>query len=215
MVFGANGATGRLVAAMAVAAGHSVTAIARRPREFPFYDRGLQVAEVDVRDAEAVDWVVAGHDAVISVIGVPPTRRPVTVYSEGTAHIVRSMAGHGTRRLVCVSSAGLDPGAGSGSGPGRALWRREVRRRVFQARMLGVHRDMGRMEDIVRGSALDWTLVRAGRLIGVSPTDYRTSPHALPGAWTSRGDLAHLLLRRTVRCGPVRDTVYVTSSDRR
>ncbi|BCL27582.1 NAD(P)-dependent oxidoreductase [Streptomyces aurantiacus] len=210
VVFGANGATGRLVVAMAVTAGHSVTAIARRPREFPFHDRDVQVAEADVRDAEAVDWVVAGHDAVVSVVGVPPTRRPVTVYSEGAANIVTSMTGHGTRRLVCVSSAGLDPAVRSG----RALSRREARRRVFQARMRGVHRDMGRMEDIVRGSALDWTLVRPGRLCGAGLTDYRTSSHALPGARTSRGDLAHLLLRQTVRDGQTRKTVYVFSGDR-
>ena len=210
VVLGANGATGRLVVSMAVAAGHSVTAITRRPKEFPFFDRELQVAEVDVRDAEAVDWVVAGHDAVVSVIGVPPTRRPVTVYSESAGNIVNSMTTHGMRRLVCVSSAGLDRAARSTC----TLSRREAHRRLFQARMLGVHRDMGRMESIVRSSALDWTIVRPGRLWGADRTDYRTSPHALPDARTSRGDLADLLLRQTAQDGPAGTTVYVSSGDR-
>jgi len=59
----------------------------------------LRVAAADVLDAGAVDRVVAGHDAVVSTLGVSYTKEPVTVYSHGTANIVSAMKKHGLRRL--------------------------------------------------------------------------------------------------------------------
>ena len=50
-VFGANGKTGCLVTALALAAGHQVTAVTRRPHEFPIAARGLTVAGADARNA--------------------------------------------------------------------------------------------------------------------------------------------------------------------
>ncbi|WP_373408288.1 hypothetical protein [Streptomyces sp. 13-12-16] len=41
---------------------------------------------------------------MISTLGVPYGRNPVTVYSEGITHITRAMTEHGVRRLVCVTS---------------------------------------------------------------------------------------------------------------
>lgn len=69
VVFGANGKTGRLVTALALTGEHQVTAVTRRPREFPIAGRGLTVAAADVRDAAAVAPIVEGADAVVSVLG--------------------------------------------------------------------------------------------------------------------------------------------------
>lgn len=42
-VFGANGATGRLLVQQALDAGHDVAAVTRRPSAFPLRARGLRV----------------------------------------------------------------------------------------------------------------------------------------------------------------------------
>jgi putative NADH-flavin reductase len=109
VIVGANGPTGRLVTNMAIAEGHAVTAVTRRPDSFPLHSSRLQVARADVLNATAVDGVVAGQEAVISALGVPYTTHPVAVYSQGTHNIVHAMKNHGLRRLVCVSSLGVSP----------------------------------------------------------------------------------------------------------
>ena len=83
VIFGSNGPTGRLATARGLAVGHSVVAVTRRPREFPFAHPGLTVVEGDVRHGSAVMDAVAGADAVVSVLGVPFTRRRVDTYSAG------------------------------------------------------------------------------------------------------------------------------------
>ncbi|MGW3169391.1 NAD(P)-dependent oxidoreductase [Streptomyces sp. NPDC001153] len=161
VVFGANGPTGRQVTEQATAAGHTVTAVTRHPDAFPPDHPRLKVAEADVLEGAAVDRVVPGHDAVISALGVPYGRAPVTVYSAGLTHITRAMTRHGVRRLVCVTSTVLfDVPA-----PGEGVFFRNVLEPFF-VRVVGrtVYDDMRRMEDIVRASGHDWTVLRPAGL---------------------------------------------------
>jgi putative NADH-flavin reductase len=51
VIFGASGPTRRLATARALAAGHSVVAVTRQPREFPIQGRELTVVAADVVDA--------------------------------------------------------------------------------------------------------------------------------------------------------------------
>lgn len=104
IVFGASGPTGRKVAAQALAAGHEVTAVTRRHESYPLDDANLRVIGAELADAAAVQEAVVGHDAVISTFGVPYSREPITVYSEGMGNIVRAMTRNGVERLVCVTS---------------------------------------------------------------------------------------------------------------
>ena len=85
-VFGASGPTGQLVTKQALAAGHIVTAVTRHPETFPLRHEHLQVLYGDVFDLTAVERAVTGQDAVISTLGVPFSRKPITVYSQGVAH---------------------------------------------------------------------------------------------------------------------------------
>src|SRR5918999_1328566 len=108
VIFGASGPTGRQLTARALAAGHEVTAVTRRPGSIQ-PRAGLTVITADVADAGAVDRAVAGTDAVLSSLGVPLSPKPVTVYSQGNANIVAAMHRHGVKRLVTVSSSVMDP----------------------------------------------------------------------------------------------------------
>ena len=60
VVFAANGPTGRLLVSHALAAGHQVIAVTRRPDKFPQQHPNLTVARADVLDASAVEGVVSG-----------------------------------------------------------------------------------------------------------------------------------------------------------
>lgn len=196
VVFGANGPTGRQVTAQAVAEGHTVTAVTRRPAEFPLSDPRLRMAGADVHDPGAVARAVAGQDAVISTLGVPYSRHPVTVYSEGITHITRAMTEHGVRRLVCVSSTVLF----GVPAPGETYFFRKVLEPLI-ARTMGrtVYEDMRRMEEIVRDGDHRWTVVRpAGLFDADTVSDYQVATSRLPGRFTSRADLGNALLTEAV-----------------
>ncbi|WP_225097734.1 NAD(P)-dependent oxidoreductase [Streptomyces sp. CoH27] len=211
VVFGANGPTGRLVTEQATVAGHTVTAVTRHPDAFPPGRPRLRVEEADVLDGAAVERVVAGHDAVISTLGVPYGRDPVTVYSTGLTHITRAMTLHGVRRLVCVSSTVLfDVPA-----PGEGVFFRKVLEPFF-VRVVGrtVYDDMRRMEDIVRASGHDWTVLRPAGLFDTGEvSDYRLAPGRLPGRFTSRADLAHALVREAATEGHARTFLDVRTTE--
>src|SRR5438309_11431582 len=103
-IFGANGQTGRLLTEQALAAGHDVAAVTRRPAEFPITHGRLAVVEADVHDAPAADRAVEGADAVLSALGVPFTRKQVTVYIQGAGNIIAAQSRSGGSRRTVVSS---------------------------------------------------------------------------------------------------------------
>jgi putative NADH-flavin reductase len=90
-VFGANGGTGRLLVRQAVEAGQVVTAVTRHPETFPTEHENLRVVEGDVYDITDVERAIENADAVISTLGVPYGRKPITIYSEGTGNLVSAM----------------------------------------------------------------------------------------------------------------------------
>src|ERR1700738_5048599 len=103
-VFGANGPTGRLLTQLALDEGHDVVAFTRHPDAFPIEHRRLEVAAGDVHDTAAVALAIDGTNAVVSTLGVPFGKTPVTVYSDGVTNIIAGMQVAGVKRFVCVSS---------------------------------------------------------------------------------------------------------------
>ncbi|MFD5176502.1 NAD(P)-dependent oxidoreductase [Nocardia sp. NPDC058379] len=191
-VFGANGPTGRLLTGRALAAGHEVTAVTRRPESFPLRHDRLRVAGADVLDPTAVDAVIAGQDAVLSTLGVPPGKEPITTYSQGTAAIVAAMRRHAVRRLAVVSSSGVDPHPYSDGG---FLFNRVLMPYVTRVAGRTLYDDMRRMEQLVGDSGLDWTIVRPSGLYHLAaPTDYTVVDGHADGRFTARVDLAAYLL---------------------
>ncbi|MFJ1702848.1 NAD(P)-dependent oxidoreductase [Kitasatospora sp. NPDC088346] len=210
VVFGASGPTGRQVVEQALAEGHEVTAVTRRP-EGVAPRAGVAVVGADVADPAAVDAAVAGHDAVLSVLGVPFGPAPVTVYSQGVANILAAMERHGVRRLVAVSSSVTDP-----------LWRPSgefffnhvmdplVNRRLGRT----LHEDMRRMEAVVRASGVDWTIVRPSGLFDhPAPTGYRVAEDRADGLFTARADLAAAMLAQLRDDRYVRRAMAVITTD--
>ncbi len=192
VVFGANGPTGRLLVSQALATGHELIAVTRRPDEFPLMHPNLTVAEADVLNQSAADTVVAGANAVLSTLGVPYGRRQVTVYSHGARNIVAAMDRHGVRRLVVVSSSATDPKPYADAG---FFFNRVLQ--PFVVNLLGktVYEDMRRMEDLVRTSNLDWTIVRPSGLFDAElVSDYDLAEDHVGGRFTARSDLAAAVL---------------------
>ncbi|MGI5347449.1 NAD(P)-dependent oxidoreductase [Streptomyces sp. CA-250714] len=216
-VFGANSSTGRHLTEQALAAGHTVTAAVRRPEAFPLTDPQLRVCAADVTDQAAVEQAVAGNEAVISILGVPYGRQPVTVLSRGITHITDAMALHGVKRLVTVTSRLLAVHAPRSAGE-KPLYERFMYRRVLYPFLTTLGRtlydDMLRMEQIVRATELDWTIVRPSALYNTDVlSNYHFGPPESPGLYTSRIDLANSLLREVTDNSYVRSVISVFTTE--
>jgi len=212
VVFGANGPTGQLLTKQALAEGHAVTAVTRHPQTFPLRHERLQVMRGDVFDLSSVEQAVAGQDAVLSTLGVPYSRKTITLYSQGTAHIVQAMNHYGVRRLVCVSSSATDPLTRFHDTQGGFIFEKILK--PFFTLVIGrtLYADMKRMETLVMNSHLDWTIVRPSGLFETpAVTDYQVAEAYISGRYTSRADLADCMLQQLTNDQYVHKAVAVAT----
>jgi NADH dehydrogenase len=147
-LIGGSGFIGRHLAARLGAAGLSVTLPTRRRercKESLIVLPGVEVVECDVHDPACLDALIAGHDAVVSMVGILHGSRAAFERShvELVDAIVAACTRHGVRRLLHVSALGADE-----NGPSLYL------------------QSKGRGEARVRGSGLDWTLFRPSVVFG-------------------------------------------------
>ncbi len=188
IVFGANGGIGHHVVEQALEAGHRVTAVARRPESVTLQHPQLVVRRGDVLDAASLVPLLAEQEAVISAIGTT-SRGPTVLYSDGVGNILRAMQAAGVRRLMCISATGLEPGP---------LIQRLIAKPLLWTLFRNMYTDLACMEERVRGSQADWTIVRPPRLTDGPRTGRYSASHNehLPSAWLiSRADLADYLVK--------------------
>jgi uncharacterized protein YbjT (DUF2867 family) len=196
-VFGASGGTGTQVVRQALDAGHQVTAVVRDRGRLAVADHpGLDVVVADVMRPAAIEDAVAGRDAVVSALGHsrrPGERRAAAhspVCTDSARSITAAMRAAGTARLVVVSASGPFT---DGDGPVMRFLAKPITQRVLRDPFA----DLVAMEEVVRGSGLDWTILRPPRLTGKPLTGrYRTRRELnVPrGLVLPRADLAHLIL---------------------
>jgi putative NADH-flavin reductase len=204
-LFGATGGTGRQFIRHACAAGHEVTAVVRDPDRLTEPHPGLRVVQADVMDPAAIESAVADRDAVVSAVGSRAGRVPTTVCGDSAQSIVTAMQRAGVRRLVVVSAGTLTT---EGDGPMMRLVMKPLVRKLFQDTIV----DKRRMEEIVRASGLEWTIVRPPRLTdGPRTGTYRTATDRnVRGALrVSRADVADCILRCLTDHAPVNAAISI------
>jgi putative NADH-flavin reductase len=188
IVFGAAGRTGPQIVEQALGHGHEVTAFVRATPLVLEHPR-LRTIAGDVFDFDAVSSAVQGHSGVASALGIGDRGTP-DLHERGIANIVHAMAVHDVRKLVAVSSAGV----GRPEQPGLL----GAARSLMAGRMETARRDLGRMEQRIMASDLEWTIVRASGLSdGPQTGEYRMTRDGSPlqrAERISRADLAGVVL---------------------
>src|SRR5580693_10544394 len=89
-IFAATGGIGRQILEQAVAAGHDVTAVVRKPQSLPSTSARVVTADLAAADPAALQSAVSGADAVLSGLG-PRSRADAGIASRGTQAIVTAM----------------------------------------------------------------------------------------------------------------------------
>ncbi|SMH42769.1 Putative NADH-flavin reductase [Rathayibacter oskolensis] len=189
LILGANGPTGRETTQQALARGYEVHALTRHPETFPLEHERLRIIAGDATDPTVIDAAVAATDAVICTIGASFTRHPVNVYSVSSQLLVAALLRHGRRRLMVVTSSGVQPSHLQHGALQRLSY--TVMRRFFGRT---VYDDMTAMEAFVSASDLDWTIVRPPGLSNDPGRGYAVAENEIEGGFCSRADLARLLL---------------------
>ena len=209
-VFGGTGATGVLLINQALDRGHSVTAYARHPEKLGIDDDRLTVVAGELSDAAAIDRVVKGSDAVISLLG---PGRPVrgTPVALGTRAILAAMDTSGVRRIVAVATASApDPRDKQG-----------LRTRFFvgvsKRFMRPAYDDVVATAQAIRESDRYWTIVRPpfltnGRLTGQVSVGYLGD--GVTGTYLSRANAADFMLKQLRSDTHVRKAPIVTNATR-
>jgi nucleoside-diphosphate-sugar epimerase len=145
------------------------------------------------------------------------------VASRGTLAIVEAMRATGVRRVVVVSAAPVATVASPGRpdpprhDPGDGLVTRRVLMPLLLATLREVYRDLALMEDTLRDSILDWTVVRPPRLTdGPLTGTYRTAlgRNLRGGLLVSRADVAHLMLATLDRPETIGQTIGIANGRR-
>jgi uncharacterized protein YbjT (DUF2867 family) len=192
-VFGATGGIGGHVVRQALDAGHKVTAVVRDPARFDVSHPALEVATVPgLTDPEVLRPVLEASDAAISGVG-PRGRKDGPIASSTTRGILRAMEASGVRRFVAVSAVPVGPVP-----KGESFVNRRILLPFISAFARDVYVDLAEMEDEIRRSTTEWTIVRPPKLTDKPLSGkYRTIVGGnVPRGYTiSRADVAHLMLR--------------------
>jgi len=190
-VFGATGRTGRNVVEQALEAGHVVSAVARDPHALTISHGRLDVLRGDVMDLDSIRPAMAGKDVTISVLGVGYSREPITVYSAGVRNILRVMESAGVRRFVGVSAGGFVEDTND------TLLLQYIGKPILKSILRRSYADMVLMEEEVKRSGLEWTIIRPAQLThGLHTGRYRTAVDGnMRGGWSiSRADVADFIV---------------------
>lgn len=190
VIFGATGQTGRELLQQALDHGHYVTAIVRNPATIALTHQRLHVTAGDALKPDSFAPALRQQDAVLSTIGISSfwdSLKPMIFHCQSAQNIVDQMDKAGVKRLICLTSVGvLDKPVGP-------LFYRWLVKPLLRHK----YEDMRQMEQIVRKSQLDWTIVRPFRLVNGGRTGHirvGVSGTLDNAGSISRADLAEFML---------------------
>lgn len=215
-IVAASGGIGRQLVIQALDAGHTVTAVVRNPAAV-----SVHAVKVDFSapDQAALVRAVAGADAVLSSLGAR-SKADTGVAERGTRAIVAAMKETGVRRIIVVSAApiGTVPSPDRPHPPRHDPAEGFVMRNLLTPIVKRVFRenyaDLARMEDVLRDSGLDWTVVRPPQLNDRPlSASYRTAygRNLRRGLKIPRADVAHYMLQALEEPATVGQTVGIAT----
>ncbi len=165
VLVGATSRTAQHFIPQALAAGHSVIALTRKPETFKFQNARVKTEPADIYDVASLKRVLTGKEVVVSFLGIadPDLSKgevpEIDLYSKGAANIVAAMQAKGNRKLVFTTSMGLTIPAPTTKPDGsdfRIMYFWNVRR---------IYEDERRAEVVLRKSGLDYVIMRPAFIV--------------------------------------------------
>jgi uncharacterized protein YbjT (DUF2867 family) len=195
LIIGASRGVGFETVKAALAAGHSVRALARSAASIPIQNPALEKVSGNALDSSTMRSALQGVDVVVQSLGVDIAPRSIfertTLFSQSTRILVDAIKSSGVKRLIAVTGLG----AGDSRGHAGVLYDAVI----FPLLLKRVYDDKDVQEWIIRSSGLDWTIVRPGLLTNRPATShYRVLTAAEDWRFgvVSRADVADFIVRQ-------------------
>ena len=194
LIIGASRGIGLATVTAALSAGHGVRAFARSASKIAVEHDKLEKFPGNALDKQDLARALEDIDVVIQTLGIPVNTRmftgPIDLFSKATHVLVPEMEAAGVKRLITVT------GFGSGDGRRRIPPLQRIGFEIFLGR---AYSDKDVQEDLIKRSALDWTIVRPGVLTSGEATS-AYSVLVEPDSWRngliSRADVADFLVKQ-------------------
>ena len=157
VIFGATGIVGKAVVNEALSKGYDVSVLTRDAKKVSIKHRCLHVYEGNVMDRNTVHNILNGKDAVIQTLGIGEkgNGKPTNFVSMANNVITEEMEKTCIKRLVVISVIG----AGDSRKFLPLIYRNFILP-VFTKWFKVIIDDKNRMEESVKKSRLEWTIVR-------------------------------------------------------
>ncbi len=191
-IIGATKGIGKEVLNQALREKHSVTVLVRNPDKIEHKNENLKIVKGDFLDYNTVEEAVRNADTVIVSVGAMPTRKPVSLFSEGTRNLLKAINANNIKPLLIVVT-GI--GAGDSKGHGGFFYDKIFRPLLLKT----MYEDKDKQEQILQNEYDNWIVVRPGMLTNGELTGkYRalTNLEGINGGKVSRADVAHFILKQ-------------------
>jgi len=191
-IIGGTGKTGRELIKQGLDQGHSITALVRNPNKVKLNDINLKVIKGNVLALDSFEKAIKEHDAVLSALGHKRFIIPTSILSKGTINIINAMKKHHVKRLICITSLGVND----------SRFKLGLYYTLFTIPVIlfFYFLDKSKQEKLIMNSELDWTIVRPGQLTnGKKRTNYKhglSVGHYVLTKMISRASVAHFMLNQ-------------------
>jgi putative NADH-flavin reductase len=205
-IIGGTGKTGCELIRQALEQGHTVTALVRNPNKLKITNPNLSVIKGNVLDLKSFDSSIKGHDAVLSALGHKRFIIKTSILSEGTKNIISAMQNQNVKRLICITSLGIND----------SRFKLGLYYTLFTIPfiLLFYFLDKSKQEKIIYKSNLDWTIIRPGQLTnGKKKLKYKHGLNAgnyIITKMISRADVADFMIRQLTDKTYIRMTPGIT-----
>ncbi len=189
-LIGGTGKTGREIVKQGLERGHIITALVRNPNKLKVNHPNLKTVKGNVLIPASFDMAVKGQDAVLSSLGHKRFIVPTRILSKGTKNIIDVMNKYGVKRLICITSLGVND----------SRFKLGLYYTLFTIPviLLFYFLDKSKQEKLIMKSDLDWTIIRPGQLTnGKKRSNYKHGSNVGSYVLTkmiSRASVAHFML---------------------
>jgi len=190
LIIGSTGRTGKELIKQGLAQGHYITALARKPAKIKIKNKNLKIVKGNVLKLETLEKAFENQDVILSALGHKRLIIKTNILSEGTKNIITAMKKNGIKRLICITSLGINDS--------RFKLGLYYTFFVIPFIIAFYFHDKSKQEKLIMQSNLEWTIIRPGML-----TNGRLTKKYQHGAglgsyfmtkMISRANLAHFML---------------------
>jgi putative NADH-flavin reductase len=205
-IIGGTGKTGRELIKQSLEQGHSVTALVRNPG-LKIDHPNLSTVKGNVLDLKSFDHSMSNHDAVLSALGHKRFIMKTSILSEGTKNIIAAMEKQKVKRLICITSLGIND----------SRFKLGLYYTLFTIPfiLLFYFLDKSKQEKIIFKSGLDWTIIRPAQLTnGKKRTSYKHGSNVgnyILTKMISRASVAHFMLSQLTDVSYIRKTPGISN----